>query len=246
MDKISLVFPTRNRPKSIRRYCQSIIDTVPLERLKYIEICIYIDNDDVLSEAEIKSCIENFKLKIIIYKGERITMSAMWQVLYEECVSGDIVKLSADDFVFRTMDWDMIVRDVINQIPDRIVLVYGDDGIQHGNIATYSFVTKEWIEVSGFWLPKYFSSDYCDTWLNEVSAHIGRKVYINELMIEHMHFWIGKAEIDENTKERLERHKRDGVDEIYKIKKPERVNQERRLKEYIKEMKNSKECKKIK
>ncbi len=233
MDKISLIFPTRNRPKSLRRYCQSVIDTVPTERLKYLEICIYLDLDDEQSEPELRKCIEDYNLDIKIHRGERIKMSAMWQVAYEECASGDIVKLSADDFVFRTVNWDMIVREEINRFSDRIVLVYGDDGIQHGNIATYSFVTREWIEVSGFWLPRYFCSDYCDTWLDEVSRNIGRKVYRGDLMVEHMHFCVGKSEIDDNTKERLERHEKEGVKEIYERTSVERREQESMLREYI-------------
>ena len=233
MEKISLVLPTRNRPNSIKRYCKSIIDTVPLERLKYIELCIYLDLDDILSEPEIKRCIEDYKLEIQFYRGERITMSAMWQVAYDQCATGDIIKLSADDFVFRTPNWDMIVREEINKYEDKIVLVFGEDGIQHGNIATYSFVTRTWIEVSGFWLPSYFSSDYCDTWLDEVSRRINRRVYVESLMVEHLHFSVGKSIIDENTKERIIRHERDGVGVIYRRTEGEREDQCRKLLEWI-------------
>ena len=224
MDIISIIFPTRNRPNNCNRIINSIKDTVSNERLNCIEFCLYIDDDDIITIPELENLKISTNINIKYIQGPRICLSKMWNEAYEKLSVGNIIMQCGDDFIFKTYDWDIIVRNKFNEYEDRLILVFGRDEIHNGNFAAHSFVHRNWIETSGFWLPPYFSSDYSDTWLNDVSVMINRRIFIDNLYIEHMHYTVGKADIDQNTLDRLERHHTDNVAKIYEEKQDERNN----------------------
>ena len=124
--------------------------------------------------------------------------------------------------------WDKYIIDEFNKYDDRLVFIYGKDGIWNGKktsitgwkseylLATAGFIHKNWIKVSGYFLPPYFSSDYNDTWLSEVFSRANRIVFTDKVYIEHMHYTMGKMEIDQNTLDRLKRHKNENINNLYK------------------------------
>ena len=80
------------------------------------------------------------------------------------------------------------MRAEFDKVPDRIVMAFGDDTIQSGKLATLPFVSRISTDVLGYWLPPYFKFLYVDTWLDDIYAKIGRRVYVPEAVIEHQHF----------------------------------------------------------
>nr|QBK88764.1 MAG: glycosyl transferase family 2 [Mimivirus LCMiAC01] len=232
-EKISIILPTRQRPHNIDRLWKSLMDTV--DDPDNIEMCLYIDNDDNLTIDHMKNKYDNNqKIKYMI--GERIVLSKMWNEAYK-LATGNIIMLCGDDVIFRTKNWDTIIRNEFNKYIDKILLVFGDDGFQHEKMAILPFVHRKWIEISGFFIPPYFVSDYCDTWLNDVSIRINRRVYIPKIYTEHMHFVCGKAKIDQNTRDRQIRHRQKNPEHLYKTLINERIEQAQKLLDYINKMK---------
>ena len=103
------------------------------------------------------------------------------------------------------------------QSKDKILFVGGQDGFHapEKNFLTHGFLHRNWVETVGYFVPPYFSSDFNDTWLNEVADMIGRKIYMKDLMIEHMHPLAGKHFWDRTHQERLERHRLDKPQDLY-------------------------------
>ena len=116
-------------------------------------------------------------------------------------------------------------------VEDRILFVHGDDGIQGARIGTHGFLHQRWVDTVGYFVPPYFSSDYNDLWLTEVADAIGRRRYIPQVLTEHLHYSVGKSPVDANTRERLERHAADNVDERYRQLVGERDEDARKLRE---------------
>lgn len=228
---ISIIFPTRTRSTQVKE----LIDTVETtsDNFDDIEFCIYYDLDD----SETKIFLDDLSTKYsnikYITSNENINLSEMWNYAYSTLATGDIIMHCGDDIRFRTMSWDTIVKNAFNDYDDKIILVHGDDGIQGEGLATHSFVHRKWIEVSGFWLPPYFVSDYNDTWLDYVSRKLNRKVYLSNVYTEHMHFSVGKSSIDENTEKRLSRHNTEKPEDIYNKKENERIEHVEKLQQYI-------------
>ena len=234
-ETISIVFPTRERPNAVLELFQTLQHNT--HHKSRLEICLYFDDDDINSLQIIENNKNkfDFNIKTIVKPRFFTKMSNMWNIAYQELAKNSIIMLCADDFRFRTHNWDDIVYEEFAKVPDKILLLYGNDGFISGRlqIATQSFVHRKWIENSPFWLPPYFSCDYCDTWLSDIAKNLNRKVYRNDLLIEHMHFLIGKSQKDKNSEERIERDQKDNNKQIYENKVEERLSQETKLKEYI-------------
>lgn len=210
---ISILLPTRKRPENIVRLWESIAKTAdnPLD----LELICYIDEDDT-SYDNISS------VPMIKVRGPRIVLSEMWNKCYEKS-HGDILMHCGDDIVFRTKHWDRLVKSTFKEYKDGIVFVYGNDGsgVHDGNFGTHGFISRRWADTVGYFVPPYFSSDWNDTWLNDVAKLLGRHVHI-DILTEHMHPDFGKADLDITHQERIRRGSDDKVWQIYQDKRLER------------------------
>lgn len=229
--------PTRNRPEGMKRLVDSAFRMAQFPFS--IEIIFYLDHDDVRGQEmfqELKNDnIEYYRLNdnIRAVVGDRIILSQMWNECYK-ITRGDICQHSGDDIVFRTENWDTIVLREFAKVPDKILFLYGRDGIiDSEKLGTHGFIHRNWVETVGYFVPPYFSFWYNDTWLTEVATKIGRKKYIPELYTEHLHYTAGKAEIDATYQDALDRGKVDDVTKIYKSKTGERQENVNKLLRFI-------------
>jgi hypothetical protein len=210
---VSLLLPTRKRPDNLKRFYESAMTLA--DKPTQIEVIAYVDSDDDSYD---------FSLPRLRYvRGPRIVLSEMWNKCHEMAV-GPIFGHMGDDIVFRNQGWDTLVKDKFKEYPDKIVFVHGDDmsNVHLDRFGTHGFLHQNWVDAVGYFVPPYFSSDYNDTWLNEVANMIGRRVYIDDLKTEHMHFAFNKGDVDITHQERLARHENENVGGIYQGKAAER------------------------
>lgn len=212
---ISVLLPTRDRPANLTRLLDSALETAATE----VEFVVYLDDDDPSADASL-DVLHRFGATVV--RGPRVVLSETWNRCYDRA-RFDVVMQCGDDIVFRTAHWDERVHEALARFPDRLAFVHGNDGIQYDRIGTHGFLHRRWVEAVGYFLPPYFSSDYNDLWLTEVADALGRRVYLDDVVTEHMHPVAGKAELDRTHRERLERHRRDDVDALYRRLAPERA-----------------------
>ncbi len=204
---ISLLLPSRKRPKEFKRMTESAWANV--SNFGDLEIVARFDDDDLESAEAAKK----LDAKVII--GPRIRkMTVYWNECFDAC-SGDIVGQLNDDIVFTTPGWDEIVEKAFDEVPDKIMLAHGSDVFGHGsNFGPHAFVSRRWVDALDYFIPPYFSSDFGDAWINELANMLGRRRFLN-FGIQHHHFSQGMAEVDENTAERLQRHREDDPETLY-------------------------------
>ena len=201
------------------RLCISLFDTAA--NPKDIEVIFYIDNDDIKSSSKAKELKEKHNIQYIV--GERIVLSQMWNECWK-LAKGEYLFHCGDDIIMRTENWDKIVLSKFDEYEDKILFVHGSDG-HHGvkpgttdAFGTHAFIHKNWAETVGYFVPPYFSSDYNDTWLNDVSASLQRRFKV-DIFTEHMHPAAEKSVWDKTHLERMERGAADNVDEMYHSQK---------------------------
>lgn len=219
---ISILLPSRGRPSNIVRLANSIFETAsnPSE----IEIIVRLDEDD----PKLNEYMDSPPKQTTYFTGPRVVLSEMWNECYERA-RGDILMHCGDDIIFRTMGWDAVVKDTFELYPDRIVFVFGNDDSPHnGTFGTHGFIHRNWVKAVGYFVPPYFSSDYNDTWLNDVARMIDRHRHI-PILTEHMHPDLNKAELDQTHKDRIKRHKKDNVAQIYKDRHEDRLSDANKL-----------------
>lgn len=210
---ISLLVPSRQRPDSLTGMWATATETASHD----IELIYRVDDDDPTLDRYMP---EDGNVKRLVGPREHM-MTRYWN----ECAAvahGEILMHCGDDVRFRTADWDTQVIDAFDLYPDRIAFVYGRDGVHDANLGTHGFLHRRWVDAVGFFLPPYFSSDWADTWLNDVAQAIGRRHFVPAIYTEHMHPVVGKGEWDITHQERLERGRQDDVDALYVRLAPER------------------------
>lgn len=201
---ISLLLPSRGRPKQFAEFVQSVFATAKNK----VEIVVYQDEDDTPYPR-----IEGVKYVV----GPRIVLSECWNACYKEA-TGDILGHLGDDIRFRSEHWDVLIENRFKLYEDRIVFVHGRDGNEEQRLTlfgTHGFIHRNWVEAVGYFVPPYFSSDFNDTWLNDVANIINRHEYEPLVYTEHLHPALGKGEWDLTHQERLSRATRDNVHELY-------------------------------
>ena len=204
----SLLVPTRNRPDSILRLIDSLEQKTA--DIGSIELLLYFDEDDLSCEHI------NFRRWsfVRIVTGPRKTLSVCWNVLAENA-GGEWLFLLGDDVIFRTQGWDTNFSKVCDRISDRIGLVFCNDGFWRARFAAHFCISKTWVNTVGRFVPPYFPSDFNDLWLDEVATRLGRRFYVPNVLIEHMHPNFGKAELDVTHLERLARHASSDLQKLY-------------------------------
>jgi hypothetical protein len=232
MEKIAILLPTRNRPDSLKRFWDSIVETS--DDLDSISLYLYMDDDDSLSPPVAAQLAKDFP-NVFPFMGPRILMSKMANVLFSKA-KGDIMFLGGDDLIMKTKGWDTVVRSSFDKIEDKIALFYGTDGgegLAHPhNFATHPILHRKWAEVLGYINPPYFSSDYADTWSNDLADAVDRK-FLLPIFHEHMHFVLGKSEFDSTYQEGKLRFRQDNVPLQYAGMGEQRNKDIEKLKAYI-------------
>lgn len=201
---VSILVPSRGRPDNLRRLYNSLLQTTGGEW----ELLVRLDDDDP-TRGEYDQPPHQANVT-----APRGLMSQLWNDLIPYAL-GDIFMLGGDDITFNTPGWDGLIRDAFPE--DGIALVHGNDlSPNSATIATHPFVSRLWVETLGYLAPPYFASDYNDLWLTEVANDLGRHFYIPEVVTEHHHPAFGKAEFDATHLERIERHKAEAVDAVWR------------------------------
>ncbi len=227
---ISLLLPSRGRPDGLDRFIHSALMTA--DSPAQLEIVVRLDDDDESKYDNIKETYRD-QHNIKWVSGPRVVLSECWNDAYKESI-GDILGHMGDDIIFRTSAWDEAVREEFRSERDRILFVHGDDG-GHPNgktFGTHGFISRAWVNTVGYFVPPYFSSDYNDTWLNDVANMLGRRRFV-PILTEHMHPVHNKGDWDLTHRERLDRHRRDNVDQLYKELDQERIMDAAKLNKYI-------------
>jgi hypothetical protein len=223
---ISILIPTRGRAFQLERTIISILATVA----KPVEVLVYADEDDPSTAL----CAANLCVSYIQI-GPRIILSQTWNELAKHA-TGDVLQQSNDDVIYRTPGWDLMVEDAFAGCRDKIMMVHGRDGSDtglpssNGEFGVHPFVHRRWIETLGYLTPGIFSSDYGDTWVNFCAEQLGRRKYV-PFVIEHMHYWFGKSAEDQTTKDRLARHDRDNVSQLWRNSLSQRMDDVKKLRE---------------
>jgi tetratricopeptide (TPR) repeat protein len=189
----SLLLPTRGRPASVQRFLQSVAQTASSP--EKVEVIIYADEDDPETQR-----ISFPGLKLIKLVGHRETMGNLNRACYEAS-SGRYVMLVNDDLVFRTHGWDTKIRQGFYRFPDEIAIVYANDLIQGERLAAFPILSRVACEIIDCISPSEYLRTGIDTHIFAIFKILSRFgyeriVYLQDVIMEHMHHSIGKSSFD--------------------------------------------------
>lgn len=103
-----------------------------------------------------------------------------------------------DDHRPRTTGWDQRYLDALRSIGAGYV--YGNDLLMGERIPTQVAISSSIIEALGFFGPPGFTHLCVDLTWRDMGAGLDRIIYLDDVIIEHMHPAAGKAEVDSGYK----------------------------------------------
>lgn len=212
MAKISLLCPTRGRPKHIKQLITSITSTV--NDLDHIELLVAYDKDDEVTIRELNN-ISTLNKPYSFYGRERSDWlnKDYYNWLAEKAI-GDYLFIIGDDVRFLSKDWDKLLIErteiFLRDKLDRIAYITMEDGTEASHCC-FPVVTKEAFKVLKMVLHPQLMSWGADRTIHEIYGHptIMREINIPEIRLEHLSYHDGKAPFDETAKSIKERFFRD-------------------------------------
>jgi len=188
---LAVIVPTRGRPANAARLARAFRQTDALNALP-----VFVADSDDPELPGYKALLENGlipRLMIHTYGGGMCAALNYAAVRYAELY--EAVGFMGDDHMPRTAGWDDRVLDALDSLQPRIV--YGNDLLQGANLPTAVFMQARMIRVMNVMAPPVMRHLYLDNFWKELGESLGGLVYMDDVIIEHMHPVNGKAPWDE-------------------------------------------------
>ncbi len=197
---ISILLPSRGRLKRLESFINSV--KFNTHQINNIEIVIRIDDDDKVNYNRL---INKYNFcKFIIGKSD--TMGN----LNQDCVkhsSGRILFFCNDDVIFRTNEWDVILKNKIKSTDNNFFLMYPNDLLKGKKLSTFPILYRKILVENPFLLPNYYKGSFLDLHIMDIFKQYkkGKSIYyLENIICEHQHFRKDKTKFD-NTYRRRQR-----------------------------------------
>lgn len=192
----SLLCPTRERPDRLKMMARSAFRTAT-DRGS-IELLVYVDQDDPrLADyrqlaGDLKQELGDVRLEV----GEPMGVPRAFNLL-SSVSQGEALVTSSDDVRFVTQGWDVRLREEMARFPDQIYCIWFDDGALGERQCSFPVISRVWYETVGYFHSMLFEHFYSDTWTHALATTIGRAHYVKDVLVEHLHWSVGKAKQDD-------------------------------------------------
>lgn len=197
--RISLLLPTRGRPRLVERFLQSVVQQSTHPEL--IEVILCTDDDDVESNGIVFGELD---LKRIVVP--RQTMGA-YNAICLQHASGDITIAVNDDIVVRTEGWDEKVRALDARYPDGVYLGYSNDLFKGSKVSTFPILSRETCQLLSEPYPRIYKGAFIDMHLMDIFRRLEKRghdriAYAEDIVFEHVHYRTNPEALDTTYRER--------------------------------------------
>ena len=181
MSKVLLIVPTRSRPEASLEFYKSFIENSSITDLMFA-----IDEDDADNYPRIDGVLYEINPRMGM-NGTLNYVALKYSKEYEYIV------FMGDDHRIRTKDWDITLSSSIGNKG----LAYGNDLFQKENLPTSVMISSNIISAIGYMAPPNQKHLYLDDFWLLLGKKLDAIYYHSDVIIEHMHYTLGKSEVDE-------------------------------------------------
>ena len=184
---IALLIPSRGRPERAERMILSALETAS----DTIEVRLLVDPDDPRL-AEYQALIFA-PLVLRVLPAPMGYTAALNHAAREAWDEFAVLGAFGDDVVFRTSGWDRRVEEAL-QHPG---IAYGDDLIHGRNHPSAVFMSSAIAKALGWLALPATTHQWADDGWKRLGQATGTLRFVEEVIVEHEHPAVGKAEWDE-------------------------------------------------
>lgn len=192
MTELVVLVPTRSRPHLVPRMVDAWFKT---GAFGVAELHFVIDQDDM--------SFDQYRRMFDRYPSVNYGIRPEWQPMVPKLNYGAVlaaehatnVAFMGDDHVPRTEMWaHKLIAAHLAHGPS---IAYGRDGFQDKALPTWWSMSSSIIGKLGRMVPAPVQHLYCDNAVKMLGEEIERLVYLEDVLIEHMHPIAGKAKMDD-------------------------------------------------
>lgn len=181
------IIPTRSRPESVERCINAL-----REHSVISDFLVAIDDDQADLYPRLDGVIYEVNPRMRLVKTSNL-VSVKYQDDYKS------IMFLGDDNLVRTPEWDRLLYEPIKARGYGIS--YGNDLFQGENLPTAAMVSTNIIKSLGFMGPPTLTHLYLDNFFKAFGQATKSLTYLEDVIIEHLHYMIGKAEVDQVYKD---------------------------------------------
>lgn len=195
---VVVVMPSRERPQRAWEAISAIRQTATLVSTSVI---LAVDADDPrLADYRALHWDDGYRAEV-------------WRAYLEPDATGDLVRATnavvrfvleddpdaivgslGDDHICRTPGWDKRVEETLST-PG---IAYGDDRVHGEALPTAPFISGAIVRALGYYALPDCAHMYIDNAWRDIAEQAGVRRYMSDVVIEHMHPAVGKAEWDDS------------------------------------------------
>ena len=194
---ISILLPTRGRPKPLEQCLRTLLDRA--KDPSRIEVMLAFDNDDTENIAHfvdvIQPYLDDLGVEYSAIQFERLGYMRLNEYLNElaQHSQGSWLFFWNDDAVMKTQDWDQVIRDNAQEF----YLLRAETNHEHP-YAIFPILPKKWVEIAGHLSPHQIN----DAWTSQVAWMLDIVKTI-PVMVHHERYDLTGENLDETFKERI-------------------------------------------
>lgn len=182
---IAILCPTKGRPEQFKRMCMSAYKTA--YDSNNLELYPAWSADDI----KLYGILNDIPLRLfcVDIMPDGMPTVHKWNMLAQEAMAKppnnhSLFMLAADDMVFATPHWDKALLDAYEALDNKIhVFALQDSRDAEGT--PHIFVTREWIEAMGWFVPPIFLHWKIDTWSVEIAKSAGCFTHLKDYLLIH-------------------------------------------------------------
>lgn len=194
---IAIICPTKGRPQQCKRMIESVIKTTTTHITIYILIQSQKDKEDY-EVLGLDNFIRGTKITVInnelkIENGEdnylqNVPTGYLWNKLalsaYTRNKEHKFFMLGADDMIFSTSGWDEKLINHYNLLGDKAHVYHLQDSRDIMG-TPHPIVTREYIDIMGYFLPPLFLHWFVDSWTVKIAKANNCFTYFKAFSLIH-------------------------------------------------------------
>ena len=195
-----VILPSRSRPQNVERCINALKENSLIS-----DFCVAIDDDQSDLYPRLDGVIYEINPRMRL-NGTLNLVATKYAKKYQT------IYFIGDDNLVKSKNWDQSLAEPINT--KGYGVSYGNDLFQGQNLPTAAMMSTNIIEILGFMSPPQLIHLFMDNFWMVLGLNIGSLYYFDDVIIEHLHPYAGKAEIDDgyieaNSTERVSADERE-------------------------------------
>jgi len=182
---VLVIVPTRGRPDASIEFHKEFLAKSMISDLMFA-----IDEDDADNYPRIDGVLYEVNPRM----GMNGTLN---HAATKYADSYKYIVFMGDDHRIRTFGWDIVMTEKIGSLG----IAYGNDLIQGQALPTAVLMSSNIIKAIGYMAPPKQKHMYLDNFWLDLGTRLNAIHYLEDVIIEHLHFSVGKSDMDSSYQE---------------------------------------------